>query len=143
MQTPSKSFTRADIISEAKTWIGTPFKHQGRIKGVGVDCAGLVIGIAHVLQISTFDCTTYSHMPDGVTLRRLLGQHLRPKFVSGVHPGDILLLRFDAEPQHLAILSDHGIIHAYAQVRRCCEHRLDAVWRSRIVSAYVYPGIEN
>lgn len=138
-----KTVTRADIVREAKTWIGTPFKHQGRIKGVGVDCAGVVIGIAHALAISDFNYTHYSHVPDGVTLRRLLEEHLIPKFMSALQPGDIVLMCFDAQPQHVGILSEDGIIHAYAQVRRCCEHRLDAVWRSRMVSGYAYPGLQE
>lgn len=136
--------TRAKIIKEARSWIGTPFKHQGRLKGLAVDCAGLVIGVAHALQLSQFDYTAYSHQPDGITLKRLLNQELKPIFLAAAQPGDVLLMRFDAQPQHLAILiQEESIIHAYAQVRRCCEHRLDEVWRSRIVSAYAYPNIEE
>lgn len=30
------------VIAEAKTWIGTPYQHRGRVKGVGVDCGGLL-----------------------------------------------------------------------------------------------------
>ena len=35
-----------DIVTEARTWVRTPYHHQARLKGVGVDCAGLVIGVA-------------------------------------------------------------------------------------------------
>lgn len=30
------------IIREAESWLGTPYHHHGRIKGVGVDCAMLI-----------------------------------------------------------------------------------------------------
>lgn len=30
------------IIAEARTWIGTPFHHESRVKGAGVDCAQLL-----------------------------------------------------------------------------------------------------
>lgn len=33
---------RAWIEAEARTWMFTPYQHKGRIKGVGVDCGGLV-----------------------------------------------------------------------------------------------------
>lgn len=33
------SSSRDRILTEALSWIGTPWHHQGRIKGVGVDCA--------------------------------------------------------------------------------------------------------
>jgi hypothetical protein len=34
------------FIAQARTWIGTPFHHQGRLKGVGCDCLGLIVGVA-------------------------------------------------------------------------------------------------
>jgi len=30
------------VISEAQSWLGTPWHHEGRIKGKGVDCAMFV-----------------------------------------------------------------------------------------------------
>jgi hypothetical protein len=32
-------------VREARTWIGTPYRHQASVKGVGADCLGLVRGI--------------------------------------------------------------------------------------------------
>lgn len=29
-------------VAEAITWLGTPYHHQGRVKGVGVDCGTLL-----------------------------------------------------------------------------------------------------
>ncbi|MEQ1205780.1 NlpC/P60 family protein, partial [Acinetobacter baumannii] len=29
-------------VQEALTWLGTPYHHQGRVKGVGVDCGTLI-----------------------------------------------------------------------------------------------------
>lgn len=34
--------TRAGILADARSWIGTPYHHKGRVKGVGVDCGGLI-----------------------------------------------------------------------------------------------------
>jgi len=36
------SKTPQEIEDEARTWIGTPFVDRGRVKGVGVDCGGLI-----------------------------------------------------------------------------------------------------
>lgn len=47
--------TRNQIISEAKTWIGTPFHYHARIKGVGCDCVGLIIGVSEALGIQCLD----------------------------------------------------------------------------------------
>lgn len=36
---------RAEVAREAVTWLGTPYHHHARIKGAGVDCAQLLIGV--------------------------------------------------------------------------------------------------
>ena len=37
---------RTAITTEALTWVGTPYRSCGRIKGVGVNCAQLLFGVA-------------------------------------------------------------------------------------------------
>lgn len=31
-----------EILDEAASWVGTPYHHKGRVKGVGVDCGGYI-----------------------------------------------------------------------------------------------------
>ena len=33
------------IVAEARSWIGTPYRHQASLKGVGCDCLGLLRGV--------------------------------------------------------------------------------------------------
>jgi cell wall-associated NlpC family hydrolase len=131
--------TRQQIVDESRKWIGTRWIHQGRSRA-GVDCVGLVVRVAHALNLSTFDTADYSRQPDPVRMRALLAEHMEP--VANPHIGDVLLMKFEIEPQHVAIVTDLGIIHAYAQVRRVVEHRLDSVWQSRVVGTYQFRGIE-
>ena len=37
--------TRSIIVAETRSWIGTPYRHQASLKGVGCDCLGLVRGV--------------------------------------------------------------------------------------------------
>jgi len=42
--------TKQQIILQARTWLGTKYHHQGRLKkskagAGGVDCIGLIIGV--------------------------------------------------------------------------------------------------
>src|ERR1700748_1385569 len=37
---------RAAVVAEAMEWRGTPYKLNGRIKGVGCNCAQLLYGVA-------------------------------------------------------------------------------------------------
>jgi len=34
--------SRAAVVGEAESWIGTPFHHAARVKGAGVDCLMLL-----------------------------------------------------------------------------------------------------
>ena len=131
--------TTTDIITEARKYLGVRWQHQGR-NMAGIDCIGLVFAVAHALKLTTFHTANYGRIPDGTLLRQGLEQHLVQ--VDQPVPGCVLLMCFDNFPQHLAIQSDIGIIHAYAQARKVVEHRLDAVWSSRVVSAYAFPGVQ-
>ena len=42
---PHELHIRADIVAEARAWIGTPYRHQASLAGVGADCLGLVRGV--------------------------------------------------------------------------------------------------
>jgi cell wall-associated NlpC family hydrolase len=136
--------TGAAIVAAARGWLGTPWVHQGRSKGQGVDCAGLVIGVAHELGLSTFDVTGYSRQPDGSSLQGYCDAHLDQVLVA--RPGDVALMRFADEPQHLAIFGDyvHGglsLVHAYMRARAVVEHGLDDLWRSRVLAVYRFKGV--
>jgi cell wall-associated NlpC family hydrolase len=133
--------TRADVIAEARRHLQVRWVHQGRSRA-GVDCVGLIIKVAHGLGLSTFDIADYSRQPDPVMMRSLLAEHMEAIAAVSAQPGDVLLMRFEREPQHVAIVTDIGIIHAYAQARKVVEHRLDSVWKSRIVGAYRFKGLD-
>jgi cell wall-associated NlpC family hydrolase len=141
------------IVACARGWIGTRFHHQGRVKKTqhhkgGVDCLGLLAGVANELRLrgpegnplTLADETNYSHQPDAVRLKERLSELLMPVAEDHLTPGDIVLLRIDDSPQHLAIISDIagglGLIHAYAPARAVVEHQLDEYWRQRIEAAF-------
>lgn len=138
--------TAADIVVKAREYLGTPWQHQGRRKGLGVDCAGLIICVAHELGLSEFDVTDYGRTPNPQRMGELLDAHMDRVFVSQAEPGDVLWMAFDADPQHLAIVTDIGIIHALSNlsggISRVAEHRLNYTWRQRIRRAYRYRGIQ-
>ncbi len=137
---------RAAIVAEARTWIGTRFHHQARLKGVGVDCAGVVMGTAQSLGLFAEDVQGYARHPDGGQLETECARQMEQIPVADAQAGDVLLFKFDSEPQHLAIIGDyvHGglsIIHAYSVARNVVETRLDDTWRSRITAAYKLKGL--
>ena len=140
--------TRQDVIKETREWIGTRYKHLGRVKGVSVDCVGLIIGVGRALGLSGFDTADYSQLPDPVVMKKHLDNELIRIELSEAQPGDILWIKWIQSPQHVAIISgrdDEGnqkMIHAYAEIRRCAEHAISELWRQRVVAAYKYKGVE-
>ena len=134
----------ADIIAVARSCIGTPFRHQGRIPGVALDCAGLLIVVAETVGAEHQDVTGYGPNPSGGMLEAALDAQpgLERVLIAQRRAGDLLLMRFAVEPQHLAVFTGDTIIHAHAIVRMVCEHRLSAVWAARIVRAYRFRGVE-
>ena len=137
--------TRDDIISAARSEIGTPFRHQGRLSGKALDCAGLIIMVAKAIGAEYIDFTGYSRHPsDGLLESALDAQSCLDRVaLADMQAGDVLLMRFNTDPQHLAIFAGHsaiyqaeGIIHAWLQARKVCEHVLTDEWRSRIVRVY-------
>lgn len=137
----------AEIAAAAAAWAGTPFVHQGRRKGVGVDCAGLVIGVAHELSLSRFDIRSYPAQPDPVQMRALLEAHLDPVAWADRRPGDVLWFRVELEPQHLGILLEGDplrMVHAFGRpgVMKVVETRLDGFWLERLAGCYRYRGVD-
>ena len=138
--------TADDLLSAARQCLGTPFRHQGRLIGFGLDCAGVAIHVARQIGAGHLDVSGYGRSPASGQLERSLdGQPCLERIepIEDRQPGDLLLMRMAREPQHLAILTDpQTIIHAYESVGRCCEHRMDSAWISRIVGIYRFRGVE-
>ena len=131
-----------EIISAARSEIGTRFRHQGRVGGKCLDCAGLVVRVATLLGVTVEDQRGYARQPSAAQLETALDCQPGVKLVRGEPlPGDILLLRFDKDPQHLAIFTGENIIHASSQTRRVVEERFDRMWRLRLSRVYRFCGV--
>jgi NlpC/P60 family putative phage cell wall peptidase len=126
-----------NTVEIARTWLGTKFHHQGRKKHVGVDCIGLVIGVARELGFEVEDRLDYARQPSGGQLEAALAKYLLP---CNLQVGCVALFKIKSEPQHVGIVSDYGdgfgLIHAYAQSRKVVEHGLDEFWKKRLVACY-------
>lgn len=132
---------RLDIVTEARKWVGVPYRHQGRSR-TGVDCIGLAVLVVRDLGIMDYDVDGYSRVPSGRMMSRLLAEKCAAVAFSKVEPGDLLHMAFSGQPQHVAIVSNTGparIIHADAVIGRVVEHTLSENWRNMIRGAYRIP----
>lgn len=131
-------------MREARSWIGTPWHHQARVKGVGVDCVGVVIGVARDLGLSGYDVTGYGELPDPAMMGRELRENLIEIPVEHVESGDILWFRIATDPQHVGIVSCEDpmtIVHAMRKPGLVVEVSVDERWRKRIVGAFRFRGL--
>ena len=140
--------SRAEVVAAARAWAGTPWIHQQRIKGVGVDCVGLVIGVGRELGLCApdFDVNGYGRRPDG-TLLAQCAQLMRPIPRNAMQAGDVLVIATDSDPCHMGIIADyrHGglsLIHAAMGAScRVVEHRLMFARNMQFKGAYWMPGV--
>lgn len=108
---------RAAIVAEAWSWLRTPYIHLGDIKGVGVDCAMLLVrAYTAVGAVPNFDPRPYEpewflHQDEE---RYMAGMEKYSHRVESPLPGDIALYRFGRTASHGAIVVADGlVIHAY------------------------------
>lgn len=140
---------RITVEALARSWVGTPYKHQGRQKGVGVDCIGLIWGVAAELGVDNSGVpANYPGTPDGLQLIAGCEKYLvRREGLDRVRGGVAILYGLDKRPQHFAIVGLYGgqptMIHAFAKRQRVVEHTWDRFWEERLVRMYDFPGVEE
>lgn len=118
----SEEMERAAVVTEAMSWLGTPFHHASAIKGVGVDCAQLLIacyaavGVVERPDVGEYSPDWFLH-EDGRALERFtdwITALCLPVILP--EPGDIALFRYGRAVSHGAIVVDRStVIHSFRE----------------------------
>lgn len=119
---PFTDAERQQVIATARSFLGCPWKHQGRTRR-GIDCLGLV-ALAYDSVRPVVDRQGYGRTPYNGALEASLREHFGPPVASApvaladLKPADLLLMSWTSEPHHVAIVTPHpygvGIIHSYS-----------------------------
>ena len=135
------------VVTIARGFIGTPYRHQGSLKGVGCDCLGLVRGVWRELYGAEPEAPM-AYAPDWAERageERLLiaaARHCGAALpVSAMRAGDILIFRWRAgvAAKHAGIAAPgECFIHAYEQAA-VIESPLVPSWRRRIAGVFRFP----
>jgi len=133
--------TGNDIMNIARTFIGTPHHYQGRLKGVGVDCAGLIVGVIKEAGISDYDFVHFSRFPKKHLLIREVLKIAKPTKEMQIGNLCVFWMVKSDHPQHLGIITDYGIIHTNEDVGKVVEHRFETKWKKRLVGIYKLKGV--
>lgn len=135
------------VVAEAMSWVGTPYRHQGRRKGVGCDCLGLVLGVWQAVKCEeppepepyAMDWAETGGAERMLDAARL---HLREVPPAERAAGHVVLFRWRRHlpAQHAGILlSDERFIHAY-QGHAVTVSPLEPHWSRRIAGVFAFPS---
>ncbi|HEX3884738.1 MAG TPA: hydrolase [Stellaceae bacterium] len=122
---------RDAVVAEAESWLGTPFHHQARIKGVGVDCGNFQLGVYEALgHIPHVDVPYYPpdwamHRDEEWFLSYLTSfstEYEGPPAGRTPEPGDLVIFQFGRLYSHGAIVAPAWprLIHAYWRIGKVC-----------------------
>tara|TARA_R100001086_G_scaffold217062_1_gene133375 strand:- start:52 stop:498 length:447 start_codon:yes stop_codon:yes gene_type:complete len=145
------SFTRQQIADVAKSYLGTPWLHQGRAKGKAIDCIGLLVGIAKEIGYPVRDREGYPLYPDDVSslLLEIIEEH-KLKRTTEVKKGNILVFRIGRAkfPSHVGVLVEEpDMVHAMnfrsksMKLFTVRQHIYAGPWVGRTHSIWEVPGV--
>jgi cell wall-associated NlpC family hydrolase len=108
---------RQAVVAAARSWIGTPYHHMGRVKGAGADCATLLAEVYTEAGLCT--AISIEYYPQDWMLHRseerylgILEQYVR-EIEGPPEPGDIVMYHFGRCWSHGAIvIAWPTIVHA-------------------------------
>lgn len=142
--------TRADIVREARSWLGTAYRHKGRSRA-GLDCIGLLVVVGRELDVPHEDQQNYSDYPTAErAIVSVLGRYLELAPPASPWPGSVGLFTDARLPCHCGIFSErYGAIHLiHAMLRRRVvieEPWLDRVPGEpmRLIRRFQFPNVED
>lgn len=140
---------RADVVAEARRWIGTPYLHQASAIGAGADCLGLLRGLWRTLigaepQRVPAYTTDWSEPSGQEDLLGAARRWLTEKSMADAAPGDVILFRMREGfvAKHIGIVAQTGdlpsFIHAYTG-HGVVESALSLPWARRIAGRFAFP----
>ena len=139
---------RTDIVAETRSWIGTPYRHQASLKGVGCDCLGLVRGVWRAV-VGEEPERAPPYAPDWAeatgeeAMAEAAARHLTAIPFTGIAPGDVILFRWRASlpAKHSAIVTGPDMmVHAHDGAA-VAEVAIAPWWRRRLAYAFKFPGV--
>ncbi len=135
--------SRTAIISEAQSWKGIKWRHQGRTRE-GVDCVGLIVVVGHALGLSKYDYGEYGRDPDGSFIEHF--DAVAESVSRGdKQPGDIAIFTDAKFPGHVGWFSmNRGnltVIHSHASRRKVVEEVFDFELKDKLIDVYRFAGV--
>jgi cell wall-associated NlpC family hydrolase len=122
--------TGRDVVERARSFVGRPFRPQGRDPERGLDCIGLVLAVYRIepQQVRRDYRLRGSHRSE---LETQLPRFFRP--TNAPEAGDVFLCEIARTQMHLAIHCGDTFVHADARLRRVVETPGRPCWSIKAV----------
>lgn len=140
---------RASLVEEARSWLGTPYKHQCCKKGIACDCIGLIKGIYQDLYKVKIPFVPYSYDWGDANNNEDLLKHaaywLEEIDLVDAREADVVGVRWKKQRvvKHAMILtSKNTAIHSYNR-SGVTEINLSKWWKDKFVVAYRFPEVKD
>lgn len=136
-------------VAIARTWLGTPYRHNASVRGSGSDCLGLLRGVWKELYDQEpevpppYKPDWYDTRMDDLLLRKATQYLLPLRHPSYCQPGDVLVFRMKPgmAAKHCAIvtgINPDTMVHALSG-KDVEEVPINHVYWKRCVAAFRFP----
>jgi NlpC/P60 family putative phage cell wall peptidase len=105
--------TPQQVVTDARTWIGTPFKHDAEVKGAGCDCAHLLnavysrAGKIPHLKFPQYPPDWFKHAADPEKyIVEEMKKHFREIKETEAKAGDVVVMFIGKAWAHCGIISE-------------------------------------
>lgn len=133
-----------EITRIARSFIGTPYRHQGRSR-MAVDCWGLLFAVgteAGVIPAGLVSPANYGRLSN-IQMRAKVAEWCTE--TDQVDDGILVLIKWPGTNYagHMGILTHEGnMIHAYSMENKVVEHGFRGPWVKLADSKWALPNVE-
>nr|WP_245479434.1 NlpC/P60 family protein [Hansschlegelia zhihuaiae] len=146
----AKSCCPEKVVDAARSWIGTPYRHQASVMGAGADCLGVVRGVWRELvgpEPEGLPPYARSWAEDGAGELMLAAAErwLVPAPGQEIAAGDVLLFRVSrgTVAKHCGIATGpRTMVHAY-DGHAVAETQVPDVWLHRLAARFRFPAVSR
>lgn len=125
------NITEDKIIEIARSWLNTPWHHNQKQKGLGVDCVNF---LASVAIESGYEIAPIPKKYGRIASSNEIESYLDLHFIRNIdkkilNKTNVLLFKYSGYNTHVGIATSHNtMIHASLPHGKVIEHPIDGVW---------------
>lgn len=142
-----KMVTGQQIADKALEAVGTPWKHQGRLVKLGLDCIGLILWVARQLGISEYEPPPYDKWALWFEFLPFMRQNMTEVPLTDIKVGRALAFRQNKYPCHCGIITKVSpqvrFVHSAANRRVVVEEEYTEFWKKATVAVFRFPTVED